>query len=250
MKEGDELKGDVVFELYDTFGFLVDLTALIASEQKLKVDESGFRVAGRPKEPLPRSRKITADDWKVVAESDGPTEFIGYDHTKAQVALLCYREVTAKKKTLVQAVFDRSPFYPEGGGQVGDRGTLTSDNGEAYQVLDTKKENNLIVHVLDRVPSGASFQAQVNTALRASSARNHSATHPSRGLARSARHSRGAKRLACQARRTALRLLAFPKSTKTSLPKLKRSCSAAFWPTSRARSTETWPSQTRRRRAP
>ncbi|HCL46813.1 MAG TPA: alanine--tRNA ligase [Flavobacteriales bacterium] len=178
MKEGDELKGDVVFELYDTFGFPVDLTALIASEQKLKVDESGFQaLLDAQKNRSREAGKITADDWKVVAESDGPTEFIGYDHTKAQVALLRYREVTAKKKTFVQAVFDRSPFYPEGGGQVGDRGTLTSDNGEAYQVLDTKKENNLIVHVLDRVPSGASFQAQVNTALRASSARNHSATH-------------------------------------------------------------------------
>ena len=112
-----------------------------------------------------------------MAQSDGPTEFIGYDHTEAQVALLRYREVTAKKKTFVQAVFDRSPFYPEGGGQVGDRGTLTSDSGETFKVLDTKKENNLIVHVLDRVPEGTSFQAQVDVSLRASSARNHSATH-------------------------------------------------------------------------
>ena len=167
MNAGDELAGDVVFELYDTFGFPVDLTALIASEQKLDAQKNRSREAG----------KITADDWQVVAESNGHTEFIGYDHTEAGVALLRYREVTAKKKTFVQAVFDRSPFYPEGGGQVGDRGTLTADNGTSYKVLDTKKENNLIVHVLDRIPEGSAFQAQVDVALRAASARNHSATH-------------------------------------------------------------------------
>ena len=121
MNEGDELKGDVVFELYDTFGFPVDLTALIASEQKLKVDESGFQaLLDAQKNRSREAGKITTDDWQVVAQSDGPTEFIGYDHTDAQVTLLRYREVTAKKKTFVQAVFDRSPFYPEGG-QVGDR---------------------------------------------------------------------------------------------------------------------------------
>ena len=178
MNKGDELAGDVVFELYDTFGFPVDLTALIASEQELRVDESGFQsLLEAQKNRSREAGKITADDWQVVAQSDGPTEFIGYDHTEAQVALLRYREVTAKKKTFVQAVFDRSPFYPEGGGQVGDRGTLTSDSGETFKVLDTKKENNLIVHVLDRVPEGTSFQAQVDVSLRASSARNHSATH-------------------------------------------------------------------------
>ena len=178
MNAGDELAGDVVFELYDTFGFPVDLTALIASEQKLKVDEAGFQsLLDAQKNRSREAGKITADDWQVVAESNGPTEFIGYDHTEASVALLRYREVTAKKKTFVQAVFDRSPFYPEGGGQVGDRGTLTAENGTSYKVLDTKKENNLIVHVLDRVPEGSAFQAQVDVALRAASARNHSATH-------------------------------------------------------------------------
>ena len=178
MNAGDELAGDVVFELYDTFGFPVDLTALIASEQKLKVDEAGFQsLLDAQKNRSREAGKITADDWQVVAESNDPTEFIGYDHTEASVALLRYREVTAKKKTFVQAVFDRSPFYPEGGGQVGDRGTLTAENGTSYKVLDTKKENNLIVHVLDRVPEGSAFQAQVDVALRAASARNHSATH-------------------------------------------------------------------------
>jgi alanyl-tRNA synthetase len=178
MTAGDELAGDVVFELYDTFGFPVDLTALIASEQKLKVDEAGFQsLLDAQKNRSREAGKITADDWQIVAESNGPTEFIGYDHSNASVTLLRYREVTAKKKTFVQAVFDRSPFYPEGGGQVGDRGSLTSENGVSYKVLDTKKENNLIVHVLDRVPEGSAFQAQVNVALRAASSRNHSATH-------------------------------------------------------------------------
>ena len=178
MKAGDELAGDVVFELYDTFGFPVDLTALIASEQHLMVDEVGFQsLLEAQKNRSREAGKITADDWQVVAESDGPTEFIGYDHTEANLTLLRYREVTAKKKTFVQAVFDRSPFYPEGGGQVGDRGTLTSKDGTTYRVLDTKKENNLIVHMLDRVPTGSAFHARVDVTLRASSARNHSATH-------------------------------------------------------------------------
>jgi len=178
MTAGDELAGDVVFELYDTFGFPVDLTALIASEQKLKVDEAGFQaLLDAQKNRSREAGKITADDWQVVAESNGPTEFIGYDHTEANVTLLRYREVTAKKKTFVQAVFDRSPFYPEGGGQVGDRGRLTAEDGTSYKVLDTKKENNLIVHVLDRVPKGSAFQARVDVAMRAASARNHSATH-------------------------------------------------------------------------
>ncbi|MGB1576776.1 MAG: alanine--tRNA ligase [Flavobacteriales bacterium] len=178
MKAGDELAGDVVFELYDTFGFPVDLTALIASEQKLNVDEAGFQaLLDAQKNRSREAGKITADDWQVVAESDGPTEFIGYDASEATVTLLRYREVTAKKKNFVQAVFDRSPFYPEGGGQVGDSGTLVSDSGAVYKVLDTKKENNLIVHVLDRVPEGKSFEARVDTVRREASARNHSATH-------------------------------------------------------------------------
>ena len=104
----------MVFELYDTFGFPVDLTALIASEQELRVDESGFQsLLEAQKNRSREAGKITADDWQVVAQSDGPTEFIGYDHTEAQVALLRYREVTAKKKTFVQAVFDRSPSIPK-----------------------------------------------------------------------------------------------------------------------------------------
>ena len=178
MNKGDELAGEVVFELYDTFGFPVDLTALIASEQSLRVDEVGFQsLLEAQKNRSREAGKITADDWHIVAESKTSTDFIGYDHTDASVTLLRYREVTAKKKTFVQAVFDRSPFYPEGGGQVGDRGTLTSEDGTTFTVLDTKKENNLIVHVLDRVPQGATFEAQVDVSLRAASARNHSATH-------------------------------------------------------------------------
>ena len=178
MRPGDELTGDVVFELYDTFGFPVDLTALIASEKKLSVDEPGFQsLLNAQKNRSREAGKITADDWQIVKENAGTTEFIGYDYKEAEISLLRYREVTAKKKTHVQAVFDRSPFYPEGGGQVGDRGSLISENGTVYQVLDTKKENNLIIHVLDRVPEGTAFQAKIDVALQSSSARNHSATH-------------------------------------------------------------------------
>jgi alanyl-tRNA synthetase len=176
--KGEVLSGELVFELYDTFGFPVDLTALIASEKELKVDDSGFQtLLDAQKNRSREAGKIKADDWQIVVEHAGSTEFIGYDHTEGAIQLLRYREVTAKKKTFVQAVFDRSPFYPEGGGQVGDRGSITSEDGTVYQVLDTKKENNLIVHVLDRVPTGSAFTAQVDVALRHSSARNHSATH-------------------------------------------------------------------------
>ena len=178
MRPGDELTGDVVFELYDTFGFPVDLTALIASEKKLSVDEPGFQsLLNAQKNRSREAGKITADDWQIVTENASTTEFIGYDCKEAEISLLRYREVTAKKNTHVQAVFDRSPFYPEGGGQVGDRGSLISENGTVYQVLDTKKENNLIIHVLDRVPEGKAFQAKVDVALQSASARNHSATH-------------------------------------------------------------------------
>lgn len=179
MKAGDELAGDLVFELYDTFGFPVDLTALIASEQELKVDEAGFSALLEAQKNRSREAgKITADDWQVVEVHEGVTEFVGYDHTSADVKLLRHREVTAKKKTFIQAVFDQSPFYPEGGGQVGDKGTLTSEDG-VFHVLDTKKENNLIVHVLDKVPTSPSgtFKAEVHGGLRDDSARNHSATH-------------------------------------------------------------------------
>ena len=179
MKAGDELAGDLVFELYDTYGFPVDLTALIASEQELKVDEAGFSALLEAQKNRSREAgKITADDWQVVEAHEGVTEFVGYDHTSAEVKLLRHREVTAKKKTFIQAVFDQSPFYPEGGGQVGDQGTLTSEDG-VFHVLDTKKENNLIVHVLDKVPTSPSgtFKAEVHGGRRDDSARNHSATH-------------------------------------------------------------------------
>jgi alanyl-tRNA synthetase len=180
LNEGDVLKGDLVFELYDTFGFPVDLTALIASEQKLQVDEEGFQSLLEAQKSRSREAgKITADDWQVVREHAGPTEFIGYDHIEADIHMLRYREVVAKKKSFIQAVFDKSPFYPEGGGQVGDRGTITARDGSTYRVLDTKKENNLIVHMIDKVPSNVKdlFHAVVDRTSQLASARNHSATH-------------------------------------------------------------------------
>ena len=114
MNEGDELKGDVVFELYDTFGFPVDLTALIASEQKLKVDESGFQaLLDAQKNRSREAGKITADDWQVVAESDGPTEFIGYDHTDGQVALLRYRKSRPRRKPSFKRCLTAPPSTPK-----------------------------------------------------------------------------------------------------------------------------------------
>ena len=176
MKAGDELAGDVVFELYDTFGFPVDLTALIAGEQSLKVDEAGFQALLEVKKTAPekqaRSPPTIGRLWpKAMAPPNSSVTT-----TPKPPSFLPPRGPAGKKKTFVQAVFDRSPFYPEGGGQVGDRGVLASESGETFQVLDTKKENNLIVHVLDRVPQGSSFEAKVDVASRDASARNHSAT--------------------------------------------------------------------------
>lgn len=172
------IEGSVVFELYDTFGFPVDLTSLIARENGLSIDEKGFEAELTKQKD--RSRAATAietDDW-ITLRDDNVEEFIGYDNVKATVKIVKYRKVTQKQKAFYQVVFNLTPFYPEGGGQVGDKGTIES-NGIKYSVFDTKKENNLIVHLMNELPSipEATFEAEVNVKLRLASAYNHSATH-------------------------------------------------------------------------
>lgn len=172
------LPGDVVFELYDTFGFPVDLTALMASEQGVEVDEAGFETAMEATKARSRAAgKLSTDDW-VQVNDDSETTFVGYDAREAECRILRYREVKAKNKQFYQVVLDTTPFYPEGGGQVGDAGTLTAPGG-SVAVFDTKKENNLIVHFVNELPAdvNATFVAHVKASRRDDTQRNHTATH-------------------------------------------------------------------------
>ena len=172
------ISGAEAFELYDTYGFPLDLISLIARENNVIVKEDDFE--NELQKQKDRSRAATAvetDDW-VQVRPDGTVEFIGYDNLTAELHLVKYRKVSQKQKSFYQLVFNQTPFYPEGGGQVGDKGTITA-NGETIHIFDTKKENNLIIHLSEKVPSdvNATFTATVNEKNRIASASNHSATH-------------------------------------------------------------------------
>jgi len=179
MSTGDTLSGKTAFELYDTFGFPFDLTALMASERGMSVDEEGFNIELEGQKSRSRQAgKISTDDWVEITTSDSSTEFVGYDNTTCECKILRYRKVEAKNKISYQIVLDRTPFYPEGGGQVGDTGLLISGSDKT-EVVDTKKENNLIVHTITELPNdpSATFKADVNVSNQLASSRNHSATH-------------------------------------------------------------------------
>ncbi|MFY7989494.1 MAG: alanine--tRNA ligase [Fluviicola sp.] len=172
------LDGSSVFELYDTFGFPFDLTSLIARENNLSVDEDGFQQElNKQKDRSRAATAIETDDW-VILRDDTDEEFVGYDQTTVNVHVVKYRKVSQKQRAFYQLVFNLTPFYPEGGGQVGDQGRLYNDS-ESIQIFDTKKENNLIVHLSETLPSDPSkaFTAEVNVNRRRLSACNHSATH-------------------------------------------------------------------------
>jgi len=173
------IEGKLVFELFDTFGFPVDLTRLIASENELQVDEAGFE-----KEMLQqknRSRAATAidtGDW-VQINPDIETKFIGYTATTTNATVVKYRKVKAKGKEAYQWVLSETPFYAESGGQVGDTGSFQFEDGSSIEVTDTKKENNLFIHFTDNLPSNISnrVKANVNIASRKATTLHHSATH-------------------------------------------------------------------------
>ncbi|AWG23794.1 alanine--tRNA ligase [Flavobacterium kingsejongi] len=173
------VSGQKAFELYDTFGFPIDLTALILRERGLALDEAGFEAAMQQQKARSRAASETStDDWTILIEGNTET-FVGYDELEKEVKITRYRKIDSKKDgKLYQIVLDNTPFYPEGGGQVGDKGTLFTAN-QAIEVLDTKKENNLILHLTKELPENpeASFVAVVNSKLRRDSAGNHSATH-------------------------------------------------------------------------
>ena len=172
------IDGKTAFELYDTFGFPLDLTSLIARENGLSVDEKGFGVEMDKQKTRSRAAaEQETGDWVMVGEDEG-VEFIGYDYLESQSRIVKYRQIKDKKGDRFQLVLDRTPFYAESGGQVGDKGLLQSDN-ESIKVLDTKKENDLIVHFVDRLPSKpeALFTSKVDGGKRKLSMNNHTATH-------------------------------------------------------------------------
>jgi alanyl-tRNA synthetase len=177
--KGNEIPGAKAFELYDTFGFPKDLTALILRERGLELDEAGFDISMQEQKARSRAAsEVSTEDWSVLIPGNVET-FVGYDQTESEVKITRIRKVDSKKDGLLyQIVLDITPFYPEGGGQVGDKGTLVSAN-EIIEIIDTKKENNLILHFAKSLPSNlnASFVAEVDTELRADTSKNHSATH-------------------------------------------------------------------------
>jgi alanyl-tRNA synthetase len=175
---GGVIEGKAAFELFDTYGFPIDLTRLIAAENKLSIDEKGFEAALN--EQKERSRAATAidtDDWVEVVPSE-KIEFTGYDHLSSESKVVKYSKVTIKGKDACQLVLNQTPFYAESGGQVGDTGLL-SFAGEQIAVRDTKKENDLIVHFVDKLPVNisASVLATVDADRRKKITAHHSATH-------------------------------------------------------------------------
>ncbi|OAB27908.1 alanyl-tRNA synthetase [Flavobacterium fryxellicola] len=178
-EKGKIVAGTKAFELYDTFGFPIDLTALILREKGLELDEVGFTVAMQEQKNRSRAAsEVSTEDWSVLIPGNVET-FVGYDQIENEVKITRIRKVDSKKDgVLYQIVLDNTPFYPEGGGQVGDKGNLISAN-ETIEIIDTKKENNLILHFAKKLPENvnASFVAKVNSDLRSLSSRNHSATH-------------------------------------------------------------------------
>ncbi|QZL01571.1 alanine--tRNA ligase [Flavobacterium psychrophilum] len=177
--KGKEVSGAKAFELYDTFGFPIDLTALILREKGYELDEAGFNAAMQEQKNRSRAAsEVSTEDWSVLIPGNVET-FVGYDKTENDVKITRIRKVNSKKDgILYQIVLDNTPFYPEGGGQVGDTGILKWEDQE-IQIIDTKKENNLILHFTYDLPEKleVKFTAKVNEVLRLDTSKNHSATH-------------------------------------------------------------------------
>ena len=179
-KDGKVIAGADAFKLYDTYGFPIDLTELIAAENGYTVDQKGFQAELQQQKD--RARNATANtfgDWTVYHEGED-VEFVGFDTTELGGALLLkQRTVVQKNKEMLQLVFDRTPFYGEMGGEIGDTGTITAADGEQIKILNTVKENNLTIHIAERLPKDCTgaFTLSVDAARRQRIANNHSCTH-------------------------------------------------------------------------
>ncbi|MGI6046778.1 MAG: alanine--tRNA ligase [Petrimonas sp.] len=174
----NELEGEIAFQLYDTFGFPLDLTELILREHDMAVDHKGFDAEmQKQKDRARNAAAVETGDWVKVR--DGETEFVGYDETESKTQVLRYRKVKQKNKEFYQIVLSKSPFYAEMGGQVGDSGWLIDENGEKTDVFDTKRENNLPVHLTNKLPQHieSAFIAKINSDKRTATECNHTGTH-------------------------------------------------------------------------
>ncbi|GAK99466.1 alanyl-tRNA synthetase [Nonlabens ulvanivorans] len=174
------IDGNKAFELYDTYGFPIDLTALILREKGMELDEAGFEKAMAAQKQRSRAAsETTTTDWTEL-RSDDTQEFIGYDKLEADVRISRYRKVTTKKDgDLYQLVFNMTPFYGESGGQTGDKGYLESTSGDTVYIIDTKKENGQTVHLTKNLPKDleGSHKAAVDANQRHRTSSNHTATH-------------------------------------------------------------------------
>ena len=171
------IAGDKAFTLFDTFGFPLDLTELICRENGLTVDEEGFRVEMEKQKARARNdAQVEMGDWTVVSE--GESSFVGYDYTEYTCHILKYREMKQKKGVVYEVMLDSTPFYGEMGGEIGDQGVLCNE-AETINVIDTKKENGVPVHIVDRIPSRpeAEFMACVDVDKRRAIEANHTCTH-------------------------------------------------------------------------
>jgi alanyl-tRNA synthetase len=176
--KNENVDGAFAFELYDTFGFPIDLTQLMAREKNMDVDMDGFNKCLLEQKTRSRAAAVVdTDDWVVLKEID-KSEFVGYDNLTYEVSISKYRKVKSKNKEQFQLVFDKTPFYAESGGQVGDTGFIVNANEKIY-ITDTQKENNLIIHFADELPEqmDKTFMATVNVEKRNLTNNNHSATH-------------------------------------------------------------------------
>ncbi|UCE93773.1 MAG: alanine--tRNA ligase [Flavobacteriaceae bacterium] len=175
-----KISGKKAFELYDTYGFPKDLTSLILREKGMEFDESEFdQEMAKQKSRSRAAAAVDTDDWNILID-DKEQEFIGYDYLEAEVKITRYRKVTSKKEgAMYQLAFSMTPFYPEGGGQVGDKGYIESRNGDVIYILDTKKENNLILHYTKNLPEDPTeiFKVVVDAEQRFRTMCNHTATH-------------------------------------------------------------------------
>ena len=179
-KGSDNVNGRQAFELYDTFGFPIDLTQLLAKENNIEVDIEEFKIALQEQKDRSRAdAKKESGDWIVIVE-DEREEFIGYDYLETDVKITRYREVTVKGKKQYHLVLNLTPFYAESGGQVGDKGVLVGkDDDEKIGIIDTQKENQLSIQITEKLPANLNqhFQEKVNLKKRIDTTLNHSATH-------------------------------------------------------------------------